>query len=191
MIRVDVPEQYRDDPSPYVWSTHVPEIAAAAVGYSKAVYEGSNLSLREFEGARVRTAQINGCLVCQSFRANRDLRGYLERVGGDVNRSVVGRGDAVPDEAFYAAVAEWRTSPLFSARERIAIEFADRMGMEPKSLASDEAFWQRAHAHFSDKEIVDLSFSVASWMAMGRVAHVLGLDTTCAIGPPSVQREVA
>ena len=77
----------------------------------------------------------------------------------------------------------WRTATIFSERERIAIEFADRMGQEPKSLAQDEAFWQRAHAHFSDKEIVDLTFSVASWIALGRMTHVLGLDTTCAIAP--------
>ena len=190
MIRVDVPAQYQDDPSVHVWSAYVPDIAAAAVGYSKAVYEGSSLSVREFEGARIRTAQINGCLVCQNWRAARDLPGYLERVGGDVQHSLINRGDPVPDETFYATVEQWRNSSVFSARERIAIEFADRMGQEPKSLAQDEEFWKRAHAHFSDKEIVDLAFSVGSWISMGRVAHVLGIDTTCAIAP-ATQREVA
>ena len=49
-----------------------------------------------------------------------------------------------PDEAFYAAVDQWRTSPLFSDRERTAIEFAERFAEEPKAIADDEDFWQRA-----------------------------------------------
>jgi alkylhydroperoxidase family enzyme len=181
MSRVDVPAAFSANPSAFVWSTLVPRIAASAAGYSRAVYEHSRLSLREFEAARMRTAQINGCLLCQNWRAHRDLATYVEQLGGDASHSVVGRGDAVPDEAFYAAIEDWRRSTVFSERERIAIEFADRMGQEPKALASDEDFWRRAHAQFSDEEIADLAFSVGSWIALGRMTHVLGLDTTCEI----------
>lgn len=37
----------------------------SAADFSKAVYTKSKLSLPEFEAARARTAEINGCLVCQ------------------------------------------------------------------------------------------------------------------------------
>ena len=84
-----------------------------------------------------------------------------------------------PDEAFYEAVEKWRTSPLFSPRERTAIEFAERFAEEPKVIAADEDFWDRAHALFSDAEIVDLAHSVAAWVGLGRVAHVLGFDSVC------------
>ena len=60
-----------------------------------------------------------------------------------------------------------------------AIEFAERFAQEPKSIAQDEDFWERAHALFSDEEIVDLAHSVAAWVGLGRVAHVLGFDSVC------------
>jgi len=34
---------------------------------------------------------------------------------------------------------------------------------------------------FSDAEITDLTYSIAGWMGMGRVFHVLGMDQSCAI----------
>ena len=34
---------------------------------------------------------------------------------------------------------------------------------------------------FSDEEITDLTYCIAGWMGMGRVAHVLGLDSNCEI----------
>ena len=82
MPRVHVPDAYAADPSAYVWSHYAPEIGAAAGGYSRAVYEKSLLSHREMEAARMRTAQINGCLLCLGMRAKRDLAAHLERSGG-------------------------------------------------------------------------------------------------------------
>ena len=67
-----------------------------------------------------------------------------------------------------------RTSPLYSARERIAIEYAEGMGTDPQGIAQDEDFWRRCKAAFSDREIVDLSFCIACWMGLGRIGHVLG-----------------
>jgi alkylhydroperoxidase family enzyme len=174
MIRITVPDAR--DSSEFAHSL-VPEISAAAVVYSRAVYRSSCLSIREAEGARLRTAQINGCLLCQNFRMARDVPGYV----GPTDRLDRAHGDVLPDEAFYIAVEKWRTSSLFSPRERLAIEFAEGMGQEPISLADNEAFWERMHARFSDTEITDLSFSVASWIALGRVTHVLGLDSSCEI----------
>src|SRR5690349_21016823 len=127
MPRVEIPTAFNEEPSSYVWSKLVPQIAAAAAGYSTAVYRHSRLSLREFEAARMRTAQINGCLLCQDWRAHRDLATYVERMGGDARGSVVDRGGAVPDEAFYAAVENWQGAAVFSERERLVIEFAERM----------------------------------------------------------------
>jgi alkylhydroperoxidase family enzyme len=108
--------------------------------------------------------------------------------GTGTRGTVVDNGPA-PDEAFYAAVTEWRTSPIYSNRERLAIEFAERFGTEPKSLASDEEFWAKARAAFTDAEIADLANSVAAWVGLGRVAHVLGFDEVCL--PFTAQAEAA
>lgn len=178
MIRIDVPAEQAHDPYGFAGANHAREIMAAAGNFSKTVYSHSRLSLREFEGARARTAEINGCLVCQAFRAARDTPAMFAANGVRPPHLVSDNGPA-PDEAFYAAVGAWRTSPLFSDRERLAIEFAERFAEEPKALASDEAFWARARAMFDDGEIVDLAHSVAAWVGLGRVAHVLGFDTVC------------
>ncbi len=178
MIRITVPPEEGADPYGHAARHYAREIMGAAGAFAKAVYQHSILSLREFEGARTRIAQINGCLICQQFRAARDAPSMFAATGVRPDRLVSDNGPA-PDEAFYAAVEQWRSSPLFSDRERIAIEFAERFALEPKVIAADEDFWTRAHALYSDAEIVDLAHSAAAWMGLGRVAHVLGFDSVC------------
>lgn len=178
MIRIDIPAQDAADPYGYATRTHGRQLMETAGHFSKAVYQHSILSLREFEGARSRIAQINGCIVCQQFRAARDAPAMFAATGVRPDHLITDNGPA-PDEAFYSAVEQWRTSPLFSERERTAIEFAERFAEEPKVIADDEDFWSRAHAIFSDEEIVDLAHSVAAWTGLGRVAHVLGFDSVC------------
>jgi alkylhydroperoxidase family enzyme len=175
-MRIAVPDAYQMEPYVYVAQTYAKDIVSAGMNFSVTTYKKSKLSLREFEGARTRTAQINGCQACQSFRANRDLPDMFQ-----LREEAVTQNGPAPDEAFYQAVSEFRTSSILSARERLAIEYAEGMGLDPQGLAQDEAFWARFKAAFSDDEIVDLSFCVAAWIGFGRVAHALGIDTVCAI----------
>lgn len=184
MVRITIPEERASDPFGYAAATHAPSIMKAASGFSHAVYRDTRLSLREFEGARMRTAQLNGCQVCLSFRSARDADAMFQ-VPGETPVRIVTSNGAPPDEAYYAAVADWRTSPVFSDRERLAIEFAERFAEEPKVLSRDEDFWVRMHGAFSDADIVDLAHCVAAWVGLGRVAHVLGFDTVCLV-PQSV-----
>lgn len=178
MIRIDIPPQDGADPHGFAARHYAREIMATAGAFAKSVYQHSILSLREFEGARSRIAQINGCIICQQFRAAQDAPSMFAATGTRPAHLVTDNGPA-PDEAFYAAVEQWRSASFFSDRERTAIEFAERFAEEPKLLAGDEDFWTRAHSLFSDAEIVDLSHCVAAWMGLGRVAHVLGFDSVC------------
>lgn len=180
MVRISIPDDQAHDPYGFAAKTHATSIMGKAAAFSKAVYSDSQLSLREFEGARMRTAQLNGCQICQDFRSARDADAMFRVAGEPAARTIAANGPA-PDEAYYAAVADWRTSDVFSPRERLAIEFAERFAEEPKVLARDEAFWQRMHSAFSDGEIVDLAHCVAAWVGMGRVAHVLGFDSVCLV----------
>ena len=179
MARVAVPDSEMGNPFAYVLGNYARPLSAAGAGFAHAVYQSSKLPLRVLEAARYRTAQINGCMVCQSMRAARHVDQFLGAGGGDVAQSIVARGGAAPDEAFDAAVEEWRGAVLFSERERLAIEHSERMAEDPHGFASDEAYWARLHAHFSDDEIVDLTLAIAAWMAMGRFTHILELDTVC------------
>lgn len=177
MARVHIPAEQSGDAAAYAWDAYGGPMAAAGFAFSRAVYRHSRLSLRESEAARVRTAQINGCRICMAWRGAADTPALLA-AAGEEGPSVVDNGPA-PEEAFYRAIGKWRGSPLFSERERIALEFAERIAAEPQGLAADDPFWARARALFDDAEIVDLTLSVASWMAMGRATHVLGLDQSC------------
>jgi len=67
---IDVPDG--KDPISYVWGELVPHIGPAAARFSGAVYAHTTLGLREFEAARLRIAQSNGCVFCQDWRTERD-----------------------------------------------------------------------------------------------------------------------
>jgi alkylhydroperoxidase family enzyme len=157
-----------------------PELARANSELALAIYTKSKLSLREFEAARMATAYINGCMICQMGRSATNLAPYVKSIGGDPAASVLKNG-AAPDEAFYQDVRDWRKSELFSPRERLAIEMAEGMGVAPRELAVDEAFWDRARALFSDSELMDLCLCIGGWMGAGRAFHVLGIDSFCAM----------
>jgi alkylhydroperoxidase family enzyme len=183
-MRIHMPADQQDAAFVHLANNYAPEIVRAGVAFSKATYQHSKLSLREFEAARARTAEINGCAVCRSWRSDRDLRGYFAAFGGEYEQSVAARGPA-PDEKFYAAVSQWRESPLFSERERLAIRYAEGLGLDPQGIAQDDDFWRAMKANFTDEEIVDLSYCIAAWMGLGRVTHALGMDGACSLPSPA------
>jgi alkylhydroperoxidase family enzyme len=178
MPQVHVPEG-EAYPTGYVYSHYAPQLGAAGSAFSMAVYQHSRLSVREMEAARYRIALINGCVMCQVHRPL-EFEEMTRKHGMPLDRPMRSRGE-IPGEDFYPAVADWRQSEQFSERERLAIEFSERIAEQPRSFEGDSEFWTRLHGAFSDEEIVDLTFSTASWVAMGRVTHVLELDDNCAL----------
>jgi alkylhydroperoxidase family enzyme len=156
-MRIDIPEG--KDPVGYVWGELVPAIGIPASKLSLTVYSESTLGLREFEAARLRIAQINGCIVCMDWRTERD-------------------GEKVED-GFFEAVENWRTTDAFDDRTRLAAEYAERYAIDHHNL--DDEFWTRMAEHYSQREIVELSMCIGSWIASGRLNHVLGLDSVCAL----------
>ena len=152
---------------------HAKEISAAGKAFAYAIQEHSKLRLRVFEAARIETAQINGCQICMNWQTNRDIKQMGIEGGVTLN------GEA-PDESFYTHLLQDDLSYL-NQQESLAVKYAKAMGSEPRELAKDEAFWEELKEHFSDQEITDLTYCIAGWMGMGRVAHVLGLDQDCAI----------
>ncbi len=156
-MNIDIPAG--KDPIGYVWGELVPGIGPAAAAFSLSVYEHTTLGLREFEAARLRIAQINGCLFCLDWRTDRN-------------------GEKVEEE-FADAVTHWRTTEAFDERTRLAAEYAERYALDHHGL--DEEFWGRMTACYDQREIVELSMCLGSWLAFGRLNHVLGLDAVCVI----------
>lgn len=97
------------------------------------------------------------------------------------------------DTAKLLALVDWRESPLFSAEERLALAWADRLTATP--VAPDDALVEAVTAHFTPRQLVVLTSAVAFENQRARLNHGLGYgaegfaNQVCAIpatvGPPS------
>lgn len=72
-------------------------------------------------------------------------------------RHAVGVKAGLADEKL-AALESWATSDWFSARERAALEFAERIVRDDEEV-SDECY-ARVAEHFSEAEILEIVFVV-------------------------------
>jgi AhpD family alkylhydroperoxidase len=62
----------------------------------------------------------------------------------------------------------WRESPLFDARERAALAWTEVLTKLPEEGVSDEVY-EQVRAHFSEKEITDLTFAIMAISGWNRV----------------------
>jgi alkylhydroperoxidase family enzyme len=136
------------------WALMRPEMAVGMGALSKAVYENTQLDLREREAARWTIALINDCVVCQDTRARE------------------GAAHGV-DDGFYGEVASWGTSTVLTDRERLAAEFAQRFALEHQQM--DDDFWDRLRAAYTDDEVADLTMCCGMFLGLGRILAVLGV----------------
>src|SRR6202012_1753549 len=166
MSRIPVlqPPGRQDAILPHVYR---PRMAAAMEALSAAVYQETTLSFREAEGARIRAAMINGCLMCQGYRMAADLTEALKAMDLDEELpAAASRGEARSEAYYQAAMSEdWRSSALFSERERLAIDYAERIAVTPIPLPYDDAFWDQLKAQYDEGEIADLTYSINTWIA--------------------------
>jgi len=132
----------------------VPHFAAAVNALEAAVW-ASPLPRRTHELVRMRVAEINGCVLCMTWRND------------------------WADEASLAAVSQFATSDLFSDAEKTALEYAERFATDSKDI--DDDMLARLGAHFSPGEITDLTLVLGKYLAMGRFMQVLDLDQACTI----------
>jgi alkylhydroperoxidase family enzyme len=65
-------------------------------------------------------------------------------------------------------------SALFSARERIALRFAELMAVD--HLKIDDALFAELRRHFTEAEIVELGVSIGLFLGLGRFNAVLQID---------------
>ncbi|MBV8772491.1 MAG: carboxymuconolactone decarboxylase family protein [Deltaproteobacteria bacterium] len=91
--------------------------------------------------------------------------------------------DAGLTEEKIAAVTEYRTSSVFNHRERLAIEFAEKMALQHQSI--DDGFFKRLRAEFSDAEIVELGMAIGQYIGFGRLLMVLDVERpVCSLEDP-------
>jgi uncharacterized peroxidase-related enzyme len=78
------------------------------------------------------------------------------------------------DDDKVAAVWEYQTSPLYSERERVALDFALAAGAVPNAV--DEPLMQRLRAHWGEDEIVELLAVISLYGFLNRWNDSMGTE---------------
>src|SRR4051812_27034560 len=112
MTRIDVPAG--QDPKAYLNTAFSADIVGAAQALYRACYANGSLTLREFEGARMRMAEINGCQLCRNWRSGGPEAAAMIAGSELAGRETVADRGPAPDEDYYAAVSRWRDHPGYS-----------------------------------------------------------------------------
>jgi AhpD family alkylhydroperoxidase len=99
---------------------------------------------------KMRASQINGCAYCI------DMHSLDARAVGET------------EQRLYALDA-WRETPFYTDRERAALAWIEAVTLVSQTHVPDSVF-QEAKAHFSDQEILDLTFVAATINAWNRLA---------------------
>ncbi len=99
---------------------------------------------------RLRASQLNGCAYCIDMHW-KDLR-------------AIGQNE----QRLYGLDA-WRESPYYSARERAALAWTESVTFLSDGSVPDAAYAE-VSAHFSDKEIADLTCAIATINAWNRLS---------------------
>jgi alkylhydroperoxidase family enzyme len=91
-------------------------------------------------------------------------------------------------EGQYDELLNFESSPTFDDRQKAALAYAEAIAWH---LDTDDAFWERMHAHFSEPELVELGCMIGltlgqqSWLRMLDIDHhqvMPGTDASLAPG---------
>src|SRR5207302_11061709 len=110
----------------------------------------SGIDIKLLHMLKLRASQINGCAYCI------DMHWKDARAAGETEQRLYG-------------LDAWRESPYYSDRERAALEWTESLTLIAASQAPDDIF-AAMKAHFSDKEILDLTYAISTINAWNRIA---------------------
>src|ERR687893_183614 len=91
-------------------------------------------------------------------------------------------------EGQYDELLNFESSPAFDERQKAALAYAEAIAWH---LDTDDAFWERMHAHFSEPELVELGCMIGltlgqqSWLRLLNIDHhqvMAGGDASMAPG---------
>jgi alkylhydroperoxidase family enzyme len=134
---------------------HSPSLAQTWFDHNSAVRWQTKLSGRLREIIIIRIAHLNGV-------------DYV--LAQHVPGLAVAEGLTLPE---CEALANWRATDLFDLRERAALAYAEAMTLS--TSVSDEVFAD-VRRHFDDREIVELSVLIGTYIMHNRVMKALAID---------------
>jgi AhpD family alkylhydroperoxidase len=106
------------------------------------------------ELVRTRASQINGCVYCVNLHS-RDARNA-----------------GVTDKRLFA-LPVWRETPMFTPREKAALELTEAVTRLADSHVSDDV-WNRVAAQFTETELAELLWTITvvnAWNRLGASAR--------------------
>jgi alkylhydroperoxidase family enzyme len=86
----------------------------------------------------------------------------------------VGRDNGVSDEKLLD-LGEYRQSEHYSERERVALEYADRVTITSEDV--DDDLFDRLQAFYSPEEIIELTCTVAFENFLSKFHHALLIES--------------
>lgn len=126
-----------------------PELLKPLLDLSMKV-ESSGLEHSLLELIKIRASQLNGCAFCIHMHT-RDARAHGET-----------------EERIYLLSA-WHESPLYTERERAALGWTEALTLVSQTHAPD-ADYEALRAHFSEKEMVNLTLAIGVINTWNRLA---------------------
>jgi AhpD family alkylhydroperoxidase len=126
-----------------------PEEMKALTALENAI-QASGLEPSLIHLVKTRASQINGCAYCIHMHT-RDARAHGER-----------------EERLYLLDA-WRESPLYSDRERAALEWTEAVTLVSQTHVPD-AVYDEVKRHFAEGELAKLTLLIATINAWNRIA---------------------
>jgi alkylhydroperoxidase family enzyme len=94
-----------------------------------------------------------------------------------------------PGEKVEALMGNYKKSPVFSLRERLALELAERMTYTGKRVT--DKFFKRLKRHFTDEELVELAAVIALENFRSKFNPVFGVESQGFCALPAVQEAAA
>jgi AhpD family alkylhydroperoxidase len=101
------------------------------------------------ELVKIRASQINGCAYCI------DMHTKDARAQGETEQRIY-------------ALSAWRETPFFTDRERAGLAWAEAVTRIGDGVP--DPFFSEASRHFTEKELVDLTWAVVAINGWNRVA---------------------
>lgn len=110
----------------------------------------SGLDKKLLHMVKLRASQINGCAYCI------DMHWKDARAAGETEQRLYG-------------LDAWREAPYYDDRERAALAWTEALTNITDSHAPDGVY-DTVSAHFSEKELVDLTWAIAAINTWNRIA---------------------
>jgi AhpD family alkylhydroperoxidase len=128
--------------------------AASPEGYKKLLAVSAFLVHSGLEGnllelVSIRASEINGCAWCLDFHTKR------ARHNGETEQRIY-------------LLSGWRDAPVYSPRERLALEWAEALTLIAGNAIPDDLY-QRAREQFSEAELANLTIAVGITNVWNRI----------------------